>query len=38
MASGKKSVYIESTIPSYATARESKDVIKAARQSMTKLF
>jgi hypothetical protein len=24
--------------PSYATARESKDVIKAARQSITKLF
>jgi hypothetical protein len=34
----KKSLYIESTIPSYATARESKDVIKAARQSITKLF
>jgi predicted nucleic acid-binding protein len=36
--SEKKSVYIESTIPSYATARETRDVIKAARQSMTKLF
>ena len=34
----KKSVYLESTIPSYATSKESKDVIKAARQSMTKLF
>jgi hypothetical protein len=34
----KKSLYLESTIPSYATARESKDVIKAARQAMTKLF
>jgi hypothetical protein len=38
MENEKKSVYIESTIPSYATARESKDVIKAARQSMTKIF
>jgi hypothetical protein len=38
MENEKKSVYIESTIPSYATARESKDVIKAARQAMTKLF
>jgi hypothetical protein len=38
MENEKKSVYIESTIPSYATARESKDVIKAARQSMTKFF
>jgi hypothetical protein len=35
---GKKSVYIESTIPSYATARESKDVIIAAHQAETKLF
>jgi hypothetical protein len=34
----KKSLYLESTIPSYATARESKDVIKAARQTMTRLF
>jgi hypothetical protein len=34
----KKSLYLESTIPSYATARESRDVIKAARQTMTKLF
>jgi hypothetical protein len=38
MENEKKSLYLESTIPSYATARESKDVIKAARQSMTKLF
>jgi len=38
MEDEKKSVYIESTIPSYITAKESKDVIKAARQSMTKLF
>jgi hypothetical protein len=34
----KKSLYLESTIPSYATAKESKDIIKAARQTMTKLF
>jgi hypothetical protein len=38
MEDGKKSVYIESTIPSYATARESKDVIVAAHQAETKLF
>jgi hypothetical protein len=38
MEDGKKSVYIESTIPSYATARESKDVILAAHQAETKLF
>jgi hypothetical protein len=38
MDNEKKSLYLESTIPSYAVAKESKDVIKAARQSMTKLF
>ena len=34
----KKSVYIETTIPSYATAKPSRDLIKAARQSITLLF
>lgn len=34
----KKSVYIETTIPSYATAKASRDVIKAARQALTQLF
>jgi hypothetical protein len=34
----KKSVYIETTIPSYATARASRDAIKAGRQADTKLF
>jgi hypothetical protein len=34
----KKSVYIETTIPSYATAKASRDVIKAARQAITQLF
>jgi hypothetical protein len=38
MENRKKSVYLETTIPSYITARKSRDVIKAARQSMTKLF
>ena len=38
MGNEKKSLYLESTIPSYITAKESKDVIKAARQSMTKIF
>jgi hypothetical protein len=34
----KKSLYIESTIPSYATARISRDIITAGRQFTTKLF
>ena len=38
MEDERKSLYLESTIPSYATAKEAKDIIKAARQSMTKLF
>jgi hypothetical protein len=38
MENEKKSLYLESTIPSYITAKESKDVIKAARQSITRLF
>jgi hypothetical protein len=33
-----KSVYIETTIPSYATGRMSRDIITANRQSVTKLF
>ena len=33
-----KSLYLESTIPGYATAKKSRDLIKAARQSITKLF
>ena len=38
MDTKKKTVYIETTIPSYATARTSEDVIKSARQVMTNLF
>ncbi|MDR3334816.1 MAG: type II toxin-antitoxin system VapC family toxin [Treponema sp.] len=38
MATEKKSLYLETTIPSYATARTSADVISAARQAMTRLF
>jgi hypothetical protein len=34
----RKSLYIESTIPSYATARPSTDLIVAARQAITRLF
>jgi hypothetical protein len=34
----KKSLYIESTIPSYATARISRDIITAGRQLTTKIF
>ena len=38
MDNEKKSLYLESTVPSYLTAKESTDVIKAARQSITKMF
>jgi hypothetical protein len=38
MREEKKSVYIESTIPSYATSRMSTDLIVAAHQALTKLF
>jgi hypothetical protein len=34
----KKSVYLETTIPSYATAKPSADIIVAARQLLTNLF
>jgi hypothetical protein len=33
-----QSIYIETTIPSYATAKPSNDLIKAGRQSLTNLF
>jgi predicted nucleic acid-binding protein len=38
MTNDRKSIYLETTIPSYATARESKDSLVAARQKATKLF
>jgi hypothetical protein len=38
MESAKLSVYIENTIPSYATARPSNDLISAARQVQTLFF
>lgn len=31
-----KSVYIETTIPSYLTARPSRDLVTAARQQVTR--
>jgi hypothetical protein len=34
----KKSLYVETTIPSYATAKMSRDIVKAARQATTILF
>jgi hypothetical protein len=34
----KKSIYLETTIPSYATAKPSTDIIVAARQLLTNLF
>jgi hypothetical protein len=38
MTDERKSVHIETTIPSYATSRASRDLIKAYRQTITKLF
>jgi predicted nucleic acid-binding protein len=35
---GKKVVYIETTIPSYATARPNENIITAGKQALTKLF
>ena len=34
----KKAVYVETTIPSYATAKPSVDILSANRQAITKLF
>jgi len=38
MSELQKSIYIETTIPSYATAKPSLDIISATRQNITKLF
>jgi len=38
MSELQKSIYIETTIPSYATAKPSMDIISATRQNITKLF
>jgi hypothetical protein len=38
MTDEKKSLYIETTIPSYATSRESINLVVAARQFLTKQF
>jgi hypothetical protein len=38
MAPEKKSLYIETTIPSYATARDSLDLLKLHRQIITRAF
>jgi hypothetical protein len=38
MAVRKKSVYLETTIPSFATSRASRDIIIASRQLITKYF
>ncbi|MDR0656451.1 MAG: type II toxin-antitoxin system VapC family toxin [Treponema sp.] len=34
----KKSLYIETTIPSYATAKDSRDVLKLGKQIVTRAF
>jgi hypothetical protein len=38
MDDDRKTLYVETTIPSYATARENSDPLTASRQAMTKLF
>jgi hypothetical protein len=38
MVDKKKTMYIETTIPSYATARATNDLINASRQELTKMF
>jgi predicted nucleic acid-binding protein len=38
MREDRKSLYVESTIPSYVTARTSRDPITAGHQAATKLF
>jgi hypothetical protein len=38
MEPDKKSLYIETTIPSYATARDSLDLLKLHRQIITRAF
>jgi len=38
MHTSKKTVYVETTIPSYATAKPSVDILSANRQAITKLF
>jgi len=38
MHTSKKTVYVETTIPSYATAKPSMDILSANRQAITKLF
>jgi hypothetical protein len=38
MGKEKKSLYIETTIPSYATARDSLDLLKLHRQVITRAF
>jgi hypothetical protein len=38
MENKKKSVYIETTIPSYATSKVSSDIVIASRQFLTKRF
>ncbi|MDR2759376.1 MAG: type II toxin-antitoxin system VapC family toxin [Spirochaetaceae bacterium] len=38
MVNEKKTLYIETTIPSYATSRESSNLVIAARQFLTKRF
>jgi predicted nucleic acid-binding protein len=38
MSKAKESLYIETTVPSYATARDSLDVLKLHRQVITRAF
>jgi hypothetical protein len=38
MNTEKKSLYIETSIPSYAAARDSRDLVKFNRQILTRAF
>jgi hypothetical protein len=38
MDAERKSIYVETTIPSYATSRPSNDIVIAGRQALTRFF
>ena len=38
MSDIRKSLYVETTIPSYATSRQNQDIIIAGKQALTRMF